>query len=347
MITVALSQLPAGVYTVAWQALAGDGHLTKGNYSFTLAATGPPAPTEPQSCRCAGSGAQSASSATMGNPTVLAVLVHWARYAALGLLVGAFALVTLVVRPAIIAREDSDALWRRTVRLVAPVALWGGVAFLIAHVLTLLVQAATLTDAGFAGARWATVRRVLVDTEYGQVWRFTTISAIAALMVMILGFPSAQRGGDRATLGIIATARRPTTASSEADNPAPAFWPWPVGLAISLVLVATLTLTSHAVESQHQPLLALIADGVHLGAMGVWFGGLLVLLLSMPRLDARPPCCGGQRAPGGADRPLLTRRAVEHHRAPRDRHLRHDAASRRARRSRRAVTGARCCSSTR
>ena len=284
VITVTLAQLPPGVYTVAWQALAGDGHLTKGNYSFTLATTGPPAPTEPQAVGAPEQGAQSVGTATIGNPTVLAVLVHWARYAALGLLVGAFALMTLVLRHALTAREDGDALWRRAVRLVAPVALWGGVAFLIAHVLTLVVQAATLTDAGLAGTRWATVQRVLVDTEYGQVWRFTTISAIAALMVMVVGFPSAQRRGERAALGIIATPRRPATASSEADNPAPAFWPWPVGLAVSLVLVATLTLSSHAVESQHQPLLALIADGVHLGAMGVWFGGLIVLLLTLPRL---------------------------------------------------------------
>jgi len=287
------SQLPSGVYIVAWQALAGDGHLTKGNYSFTLAATGPPAPTEPQTVGAPEPGAQPMSSATIGNPTALAVLVHWARYAALGLLVGAFAFVTLVLRPAIAAREDRDALWRHSVRLIAPVALWGGIAFLVAHVLTLIVQAATLTDASLAGARWATVRRVLVDTEYGQVWRFTAISAIAALMVMVVGFPSAQRAGERAALGIIATARRPATASSEADSPAPAFWPWPAGLAVSLILVATLTLSSHAVESQHQPLLALIADGVHLGAMGVWFGGLLAVLLTLPRLVRTLPVADG------------------------------------------------------
>ena len=38
------AKLAPGLYTVAWQALAKDGHLTKGNYSFTLASGLGPAP---------------------------------------------------------------------------------------------------------------------------------------------------------------------------------------------------------------------------------------------------------------------------------------------------------------
>ena len=292
IVTTTLPPLPAGVYTVAWQALASDGHLTKGNYSFTFAATGPPAPAVPQAVGVQDQGAPSAGSATIGNPSALSVLVRWLRYGALGLLVGAFALVTLVLRPLCVARaqdaEDGDALWRRVTRLVAPLAFAGGVAFLLTHVLTLIVQAVTLTDTGLTGVQWDTVRRVLTDTEYGAVWRLTAIVAIIALIVMVTGFPSEKRGEDRAALGIIAApARRspaPVSPLSEVVGPPPAFWPWPVGLAVSLVLVGTLTLSSHAVESQHEPLLALIADGVHLGAMGIWFGGLLVLLVTLPRL---------------------------------------------------------------
>jgi mono/diheme cytochrome c family protein/uncharacterized membrane protein len=44
-----------------------------------------------------------------------------------------------------------------------------------------------------------------------------------------------------------------------------------------------LTFSSHAIESQHQPVLALMADAAHLSAMGLWFGGLLVLLLTLSR----------------------------------------------------------------
>ena len=285
IVTVTLPSLSGGIYTVAWQALAGDGHLTKGNYSFTLAATGPPAPIDPQAVSAPDQGAQSVSSATISNPTALSVIVRWLRYGALGLLVGAFALVTIVLRPICVARAESDdALWRHITRLTAPLALAGGFGFLLMHMMTLIVQAETLVDTGSAGVQWETVRRVLTSTEYGAVWRLTAIVAVIVLMVMVIGFPSERRSDEHSALGIIATARRSPAPVVEMTGPAPAFWPWPAGLAASLVLVSTLTLSSHAVESQHEPLLALLADGVHLAAMGIWFGGLLVMLIILRRL---------------------------------------------------------------
>ncbi|HEY8293215.1 MAG TPA: copper resistance protein CopC, partial [Thermomicrobiales bacterium] len=72
------AKLAPGLYTVAWQALANDGHLTKGNYSFTLAGgLGPAPPPEPQSIGAptTGSAANASTLSGSGNPSVLAVIV--------------------------------------------------------------------------------------------------------------------------------------------------------------------------------------------------------------------------------------------------------------------------------
>lgn len=296
-IVVDVPPLTPGVYTVAWQGIGADGHQVKGNYPFTLTASGPPAPAVPQSAGVTAVGAAAIGTAASENPSAAAVLAHWLRYAALGVLVGAFALVVLVLRPLTNSErggagfhlprgEEPGAAgwyWRRVVSLVSPVALAGGVAFLALHLLTLLVQIATVSAATQAAFSADLARRVLLDTEYGGVWRLTAICALAVLAVMVAaGYGG--RGTKRATLGAVATTRRPSPTTATISDDIPAAWPWYAGFAASLTLVAALTLSSHAVESQHEPLLALIADAVHLGAMAIWLGGLLVLLWVLPRL---------------------------------------------------------------
>jgi len=135
--------LAPGLYTVTWQALATDGHLTKGNYSFTLASgLGPAPPPEPQPISAPATGSPATSGATLsdsGNPSPLAVLVRWWRYLALGVLIGAFGMAVIVLRPATMAIEDGDAMWRRGTRMLRPWISGGLLAFILAHLATLVV----------------------------------------------------------------------------------------------------------------------------------------------------------------------------------------------------------------
>lgn len=277
-------KLAAGLYTVAWQALAGDGHLTRGNYSFTFSgALGPAPPAEPQSIGApTAATAANGSTASSGNPSVLAVLVRWWRYLALGVLIGAFGLAALVLRPATATLEDGDAAWTRATRALQPWAIGGIVAFALTHIATLLVQAATVADIPVVQVRSETLRRLLFDTTYGGVWRATTIVALLLLVGLLASRLPFWRAHPTA-LGVIATPRPTVRAADLPDAPAPAVWPWRLGLGGALLLAVALTFSSHAIESQHQPVLALLADAAHLGAMGLWFGGLVILLATLPR----------------------------------------------------------------
>lgn len=279
------TKLAPGLYTVVWQALANDGHLTKGSYSFTLSSgLGPAPPPEPQAIG-APTSASAASASTVsagGNPSVLAVVVRWWRYLALGLLIGTFGLAVLVLRPATATLEGGDAAWARATRLLRPWALGGLISFVLAHIATLIVQAATVAGLPVLSVRGDTLRRLVFDTTYGGVWRIIAGIALLSLFGMLVTRLPFLREQPSA-LGVIAAPRRAARADTPAEPSPIAIRSWQVGLGLALLLAVVLAFSSHAIESQHQPVLALLADAAHLAAMGLWFGGLLVLLLALPR----------------------------------------------------------------
>ncbi len=284
VVEVALTgKLVPGLYTVAWQALASDGHLTKGNYSFTLASgLGPAPPPDPQPIGAPTTSGAASTLSGSGNPSVLAVVVRWWRYLALGVLIGAFSFAVLVLRPVTTTHDDRDAAWRRATRMLRPWVLGGLIVFILAHVATLVVQAATVADIAVFQVRGDTLHRLAFNTTYGAVWRMVAIIALALLLGMLatlLPFGKPQSP----VLGVVATARPTARAARVPDAQGIADWPWRVGLGGALALAAALTFSSHAIESQHQPVLAILADAAHLAAMGLWFGGLLVLLATLRR----------------------------------------------------------------
>lgn len=279
------AKLTPGLYTVAWQALANDGHLTKGNYSFTLASgLGPAPPLEPQPLGAPTTGSAAANASTLsgsGNPSVLAVIVRWWRYLALGVLIGALGLAVIVLRPATTTLDNRNAAWRHATRMLRPWVFGGLIAFILAHLATLIVQAATVADISVFEVRADTLRRLVYNTTYGTVWQLIAAVALLFLVGMLatlLPFWRAQPP----VLGVIA-ATRPGARAAKMPGAPSALWPWRLGLGVALVLAVVLTFSSHAIESQHQPLLAIIADAAHLSAMGLWFGGLLVLLATLHR----------------------------------------------------------------
>ena len=285
-IEVAIGALQPALYTVAWQALAPDGHLTKGNYAFTLAVTpGSAAPTDPQPIGASANGAQTAPQPTASSdtPSVVAVFVHWWRYVALGLLVGTPGVGTFVVRPATRAIAGGAAQWRRAVRMLHHWMVGSLLAFAVAHAATLVIQAAAVINVSPLQVRGDTIHLLLFDTVYGGIWRLTAVATVALPFLLVLGtLPFERANRASTTVGFVASARPAVRTVARPPDAIPAMWPWTLGLVAAFFLVGTLSLSSHAIESQHQPLLALIADGVHLGAMGLWLGGLLVLLAILP-----------------------------------------------------------------
>ncbi len=300
---VSLRPLSPGLYTVAWQTIAADGHLSKGNYSFTLSAgLGPAAPIAPQPIGALANPTTTGTMSTVsagGNPSLLTVLVRWWRYLALGLLLGSLGLAVLVIYPASTNLEEGDILWRRGTALLRPWLLIGIVAFLLAHLVTLVVQAAAVADVPVGRVGGGTLRRLLFDTLYGDIWRvIAMMSLILFLGVLVTLLPFWGVSRRHSALGIVATPRPTLRKEVLPPPPLPMVWPWRLGLGIALVLVCAMTLSSHAIESQHQPVLAILADVAHLGAMGLWFGGLVLLLaLRSPLLqpfvtDGRPTVLG-------------------------------------------------------
>ncbi len=279
------AKLVPGLYTVAWQALANDGHLTKGNYSFTFSGgLGPAPPPEPQpiGAPTTGGTVNASTLSGSGNPSVIAVIVRWWRYLALGILIGTFGLAVIVLRPVTATFGDGDLAWRRAARMLRPWALGGSVSFVLAHLATLVVQAATVADISVFQVRGDTLRRLAFDTTYGAVWRVIAVVALLLLGGMLMTLLPFWRG-QPPTLGVIATARGSGRAASLPDSSSLADWPWRLGLGVALVLAMALTWSSHATESQHQPVLAILADAAHLCAMGLWFGGLVILLATLRR----------------------------------------------------------------
>ncbi|MCA1725286.1 MAG: CopD family protein, partial [Thermomicrobia bacterium] len=170
--------------------------------------------------------------------------------------------------------------WRRAAGMLRLWVCGSLVAFILAHLATLVVQAATVADLPILQVRGDTLRRLLFNTTYGAVWRVIAVVALLLLVGMLATLLPFRRSPP--VLGVIATARPGARAANLPVSP-PADWPWRLGLAAALSLAVALTFSSHAIESQHQPVLAILADAAHLCAMGVWFGGLLVLLLTLRR----------------------------------------------------------------
>ena len=286
---VSLGPLSPGLYTVAWQTIPADGHLSKGNYSFTLSTgLGPAAPIAPQPTGALANPTTTGTVSTVsagGNPSLLTVLVRWWWYLALGLLLGSLGLAVLVVYPASTTREEGEMFWRHGTTLLRPWLLIGSVTFLLAHLATLVVQAAAVADVSIGQVGGETLRRLLFDTLYGDIWRaIAVMSLILFLGVLVTLLPFWGVSRRHSALGIIATPRPPLRTEVLPPPPLPTVWPWRLGLGIALVLICTMTLSSHAIESQHQPVLAILADAAHLAAMGLWFGGLVLLLVLRSRL---------------------------------------------------------------
>jgi copper transport protein len=174
--------------------------------------------------------------------------------------------------PGLIVRRRA----RRLVWLGWAISLFAGVA-------EFLLQGPTATGAGWAGIPALSDSAGTLASTYGQLLVGRTVLLLLLIPVLrVIGF-SARRGRER----------NPAPASAVADATAVT-----IGAAIALAVITTVALAGHAGVGA-DALLAVPAAALHLAAMCLWIGGLIVLgvvvlpshplATEVPTLGAWPP----------------------------------------------------------
>ncbi len=251
-LSVDLPSLPAGIYTVLWQAVGSDGHLVKGYFAFTitgLAATTPKpltpttqlAPTAaPQSSPPAPTTLTQEPTPPIALPAILRSLVL------LGALVacGAWFFSTWVVQPIdAIQSHDQAALTRLNRGLI-------GVS-LVLLLLTIPAFLALQTDTIASTINISSVWLTLSHTRLGQALG-ARLLIVAGLFVLML--PRTQ-----------------------------ARWHLPLVATLYSGMLLTFSASGHA-GAQTSALLPIFIDWLHLVATSCWVGGLVAFALGLPIL---------------------------------------------------------------
>lgn len=258
--------LKNGTYTVTWRVTSSDGHPVHGGFAFyvgnpsTISAVAVPADSGAGTFVTWGYGA-----------------VRFLWFGAFLAVVGMMAMRRWVWTPAVRAVDlaDSPAAdgFRRRFRRALPGA-WA--VLIVAGLLTLVFQAATVSGLSLFRSAKPTVLRELLDTEFGTFW-LAQIGLAAAMGLPVFGLVAA-----RPVLGV-----RPKT------------WIAVLGVLAAALCVAT-ALNGHARTLGNAPLMV-PSLGLHLLAVAVWVGGLGALVV-LGRM--------AWRQVEGDDRPALLRHLV-------------------------------------
>ncbi len=240
--------LERGTYSLVWDNLsAADGHTAQGYIAFTVGT--------------ADDVTQVAAPLDTGNdgpPEWLQAVSRWLVLLSLAPIVAVWLIWLAVIRPA--ARDDEtlvSTLSRRSWNL-ALVAL---VVYLVANVLALVVQAATIDSDNLLES----TIDVLRDTRYGELWIARIV--LVAIAAVVLEWVDWQEPRHRQWLSAIA-------------------------LALSVSLAAPISMNAHAAALGEGRTTAIVFDWAHVTTASIWFGGLLLLLTNLLRAP-RPE--GGRR----------------------------------------------------
>lgn len=186
----------------------------------------------------------------------LAILTRTVHLGALTLLVGAFAFLLLVARPAFKkGGAEASATLESFDGLLLRLAWWSLLVALASGIMLLWIQSSIATARPLSQTlTFDAIGRVLIRTQFGQVWQ------LRLGLVLILGgfllLPERERDGrDWIALRL-------------------------EGVILGGSLIAALAWAGHAAATQGGVrFLHLAADSIHLLATGVWLGGLLPLFL--------------------------------------------------------------------
>jgi copper transport protein len=238
------ASLPGGTYTVTWRVVSADGHPVHGGFQFYV---GAPSTISPVAIK-GDTGAGRVVGWGYG-----AVRFTWfaALLAVIGLVVVRRFVWTPALRDAGLAGSAAADRFRRRFNRVLP---WAWALLVVAWVLTLWFEGASISGLGLAGSAKGSVLGQVLKTGFGRSW-------LAGFgFILITGLPVA--GLTRRT-GLFGA--RPQTWLSVLAAAA-------VGIALSVADIG------HASTEGH-PRIGVPSVAIHLLAVSVWVGGLAALVL--------------------------------------------------------------------
>jgi copper transport protein len=282
--------LPDGTYVATYRVISADSHPVSGGLVFSVGAPGATAaPTV--SDLIGDSSPGPATQAVFG-------IARGLTYLATAIVLGGLAFLLAVWLPAVRAAAGAGEEWlgasqaflRRTQRLLLGAAVVG----IVAGAAGIVLQGATAgATSGWAALAPAVVGDVL-GTRFGEVWglRMLAFGALAVTLAFALrglGAPTGTGALQRVALGAdgLAAPGPPRAALACAVPPA-------------LLIAIAPALAGHA-SAQAPVALLFPLDVAHVLAMGVWIGGLVLLLFALPSATRLLP---------GADRSRLLAAAL-------------------------------------
>jgi copper transport protein len=259
--------LPDGTYTATYRVISADSHPVSGGVVFSIGKAG--AAGETVADLLAGDSAGPVTGTAFG-------IARGLDYLAIALAVGGLAFLLLAWRPALAVAVGAGGEWPEASAAFAARAralLWLAIGLgVVSGVLGIVLQGATAAGSTFWSALDASVVREVLGTRFGTVWGLRVVAWLALGGVMLAG---ASRGA--------VTVLRPAAVGAAGVAPAPA----PSrGVLVALALPVAFLLVSPALAGHAttlRPVAALLPlDVVHVTAMSVWIGGLVMVLFVLP-----------------------------------------------------------------
>ena len=279
VVVTILGGMPAGDYTVVWQAASDDGHPVRDRFKFVVApgaagvgVSGPESASSLDAAAAHGSQMESSlhqdpvampEGNGFGADSFLYVLVRWALFTGLLLTIGAVAFRQLVLR-FLRRKEDPDSpMLSDAERRAARIGHWAVGSLIVVLALRLFAQSvamhgtAGMFDVGLVSA-------MLVKTLWGRGW----LLQLVGIVITGYGFHRARNAA-------------PLSLHSRHG--------WSIATAGVVILAFTAGLAGHAAAAPKLAALTLFADGLHVIGGGGWLGSLtIVLLAGIPAALALP-----------------------------------------------------------
>jgi copper transport protein len=255
--------LPEGSYTATFRVISADSHPVSGGFVFSLGKAGATPKTVAQ--LTAGDKVGEATQVGFG-------IARGVSYAAIAFAIGALAFLILIWLPALRSVAGGDARWlesserfSRRLRSLLVIALAAGAA---SEACQLVFQGATGTGGTFWSAFDGTVIREVIHTRFGTVHLLDLITfAVFLLLAVPRSWAPVLRPASVGATGLAAQRFGRVELALMGT--------------LGAVLAISPALAGHASTQSPRGLL-IPNDLVHVTAMSVWVGGLLVLVAVLP-----------------------------------------------------------------
>ena len=253
IMSVSLSPLTNGTYTVAWRNLSTiDGHTLRGSFIFSVG--------EPISATAAAQTSDAPPLWSREEP-----YIRWVVLLSALALTGALFFEMVVSAPVLVSAGTRSPLGRLRPRLRSRSQrlLWFALILLIAaSVAQLLTQAASLFETSLVEAAGAPAIEIAQETDWGRMWLYR--SGLVILVGVLFLLPLAVRFSRH---------------SRQDRLLAVTLW---LSLGATLGILLTISMISHAAATIGIARYALANNMLHLIAAAVWTGGLLQLIANTP-----------------------------------------------------------------